>query len=90
MTQITVVPEKIVEQKPELHRFGKSSPLHFFPGSVATYIFMVILSEQARDSSEEVSEDMQDGEALRDAIAAAEAKGEKPIPLAEVRKCLGL
>lgn len=38
----------------------------------------------------EALEDSQDAKTLRKAIAAAKAKGEKPIPLAEAKRRLGL
>ncbi|MGD0092034.1 MAG: hypothetical protein ABSE73_19140 [Planctomycetota bacterium] len=83
---ITLVPEKLVEQKPTLHRIGEL----LFPDKVITCYYNVILPKPKRKRYKEASQDMQDAGALRDAIAAAEANGEKPIPAAEVKKHLGL
>jgi hypothetical protein len=85
MTQIVVVPERIPERKATLPCFGCSLPA---PDTVFTYYINVIVP--AGKSDEGAAEDMQDAQALRDAIAAAEAGHEQPIPLAEVRISLGL
>ena len=52
-------------------------------------VVAVVVSSQDAEKLEEL-ETAQDARDLRAALAAAKRKGEKPIPLAEVKKQLGL